>query len=454
MNGPEFRFMYMISILLVGWWAWDITSTYLIGEKGLNIDYYIRGIFIIGTAALSGFGFVWIAKQFINFQQFKKSDFSKVTVDESGTRFDMELSLGKFRPEIITLPRGKGITPLESELMGFLLGFQHFPYDLKSPPPSGKSLYTHALALWKIVAAQPHATPLHRAAALAQDLSKICVYEEKRAISSPFKFWQRDKITFSQIAEEHGGFSAFILSTMRSFRDLKDAEKRALLTSVRYARDPISIPQNCDPLSKDVYDSLTQANFALQESEAGDSARNGYNPTPSEIERFRTELLDYFQTIVRETPLNPTDLNSHSAGVYMGNGVVIMRISAFAQQLANFVHPDIKAAFLLWQIAEEKHPIWDHIIHYLREANLIEVAWEEVTPHKSIFQFSVSGVPLKDCIILKIEKQRYPELYRYLEQLPELRGIIEIQQDLNAIVKEVQAKKNQLDQLLLSEFSS
>ncbi len=446
MYDPKFRFMLVASFILVTYWVYNITTNYLFGDKGLNFEYYINGIFSVGSGVLGGFIFVWISTKFVTFQQYRKTGFEATTIDETGTRFNMRLSLSKFLPNLIAPPHNKFLTPLESDLFGFLNGFRDWPYDLENPLPHGKSLFKHSYDIWKAMQTLPNAGPLHRAAALAQDLSKTYVYQLSRKTYPFIKFWKRDKITYSQRCQEHGGLSAFVLSTMPTFRDLSKKDRRAILTAIRYVKDPISIPSNCDPLARDIYESLNKAALHARRKES--DSLDILNPSEKDIKAFGKTVKAYLQGALIELNVNPADISDESDGVYIGGGRLILRLPRLTSALSTVLAPDIRTVFNLWDKPAGPHPIWLHLINQLKEQNFLEDHWEDIHSPDGLFKFKVNNIFFNHAIILNIKASQHPTLRKHFEQLPKWHGIIELQQDEEAILKDIQQKVTAVDTLL------
>ncbi|PPR19544.1 MAG: N-acetyl-alpha-D-glucosaminyl L-malate synthase [Proteobacteria bacterium] len=177
MYDPRFRFTLLI--VLLAFVTITATLIYYFFYKGLNWGQYFHGVVNIGGSAIGGFMFVLICTKFITFNKNKKTGFEASYVDETGTGFNFPVSLSKFLPELVAPPiSNKNLSHLEAELIGFLNGFRNWPYDITGNNP--KSLYDHAIEQWKAMRSLPNTGPLHYAAALAQDLSLIYAYQEKR----------------------------------------------------------------------------------------------------------------------------------------------------------------------------------------------------------------------------------------------------------------------------------
>ncbi|MDD9912137.1 MAG: hypothetical protein OXQ96_03700, partial [Alphaproteobacteria bacterium] len=99
--GPRFRFMLVVVILATVIWAYFLVGEYLVGLRGLNLSRYIHGAFVVGSSVLGGYLLVWASIRFMNFRENRKTGFEAIKIDESGTKFNMQLSLSKFLPEII-----------------------------------------------------------------------------------------------------------------------------------------------------------------------------------------------------------------------------------------------------------------------------------------------------------------------------------------------------------------
>lgn len=455
MYDPKFRFTIIVAILVTCYWVFDVANNYLFGEKGLNFDHYILGTITVGGAVIGGFIFVWICTKFITFQQFRKTGFEAAFEDESGTAFNFRLSLSKFLPEIIARPPLEGdLSPLEAELLGFLNGYNTWPYDLNNPE---KSLRQHALEQWWAMKHLDGAGPMHRAAALAQDLGKVYAYQEKRKIYPLGQFWKRDDVSYQRRCSEHGGLSAFILSTMTSFKKLgKDEhtnqrDRRALLTAIRYCKDPTNMPANCDPMAREIYEYLNRAGLKAKAASGVDLS--AFNPTDEEKAAFTKEIKEFMQAAIRDLAVNPSDISERSDGVYIGNGVILARMSRLTARFAAMLTPNSRTAFNLWEIHEGKHPSWPLLLEILEKQKVLTKTWEDVTSDTGLFDFKIESYAFPDTVILMLDGGEFPNLRQDFDQLPKWHGMAELQQSKDALLADLTRKSESVDEQLAQRFS-
>lgn len=449
MYDPKVRMMILLSVIVAVVTFSQIMMEYVFGTQGIDFSEYITGASEIALAILGGFSLVWLCTKFMTFESFKSTGFEPVFVDETGTGFNFPVSLSKFLPEIIAQPYHADLHPLEAELIGFLNGYRSWPFNLDTPKVS---LYQHALAQWQAMKEVPEAGPMHRIAALAQDLGKTYAYEERRKVFPYWQFWKQDAVRYTRRCTEHGGLSAFLLSTMPSFRKLgTDYEsnqqyRRALLTAVRYRDNPSNMPANVDPLAKSIYEALHMASrIALKHKGAN---VDSFTPKEEDIEALNTEIGAYFQAILRDIDLNPAGLDKQSTGVYLGRGLVALNMGRFTAGFVTMFSPEVRNTFNLWNIDSGKHPVWQHIIRHLKAMHVLLETWENIQAVDGLFNLRIGNVAFSSCLLLEVKAQDYPDLRKKLDALPHWSGIVEAEQDRDTLLAEIQRKATQIDTLL------
>lgn len=253
MSKSERRLLTLLLIITLVVWAAMLANAYLLGPHGLNVPRYTNNVLTLAGAALTGFSLVALAAHTL--RQWRDNRLApppslSLVLDMDSRPFTPP----SFIPTIIAPPTWAGLTPLESELFGFLNAYRHWPVHLENDAPD--SLYDHALRLWDTVRQQPHTTPIHRVAALALPLAKLFAYTEHRTRAPWWHFTVQDQITYTRRCAEHGGLSALILSTLPSFQTLPtlDGEdtRQTLLTALRYAYESANLPANASPLTRDI----------------------------------------------------------------------------------------------------------------------------------------------------------------------------------------------------------
>lgn len=450
MYDPKVRMMILVSIIVVVATLISILNQYVFGSEGLDIQQYLTGAVKVGAVLFIGFSFVWISTKFMTFESFKQSGFEPVFKDETGTGFNFPVSLSKFLPEIIAEPYDPKMHALEAELIGFLNGYRSWPYDISGN--NSETLYTHAMDRWEAMKHVPQAGPLHRVAALAQDLGKIYAYAEKRKSFPMIQFWKQDSVRHVQRCEEHGGLSAFLLSTMPAFKKLgKNYEsnqkyRRVLLAAIRYRNDPNKMPANIDPLVKGIYESLHMADRIAMEQK-GNNVDN-FDPSESDVNKLKTEITSFFQAMLRDVDLNPASLDKSSVGVYLGKGLVAVHMSKFINHYASLLSPEMRGEFNLWQMDAQKHPVWPYFIETFRHNKVLVESWENIQAADGLFSLRIDDINFSSCLMLQVHDMEYPDLRKILDTFPAFTGMVEAQQDRDTLIAEIKRKAERVNSLL------
>ena len=447
MYGPKFRLTLIIYVLGIFITLVQILFTFFFGEEGLDLKQYFQGVASVSSSALGGFILAWLSVKFLEHQRrFTRHDFAEIYQDDTGTGFSFPVSLSKYVPDQTAPPFDKSLHPLESELFGFLNGFRNWPGDVDAI--HGPSLYKKSATRWHTVKNMPDTTHVHRIAALAQSIGKVYAYTEHRKPERLTRFWKQDSISFSRRCLEHGGLSAFILSTMPSFLKLSSKEQRALLTALRYQDDPQRMPINCDPLSHNIYETLHTANTA--KNAAGEKDDSIIAPTDHEHELFTQELNSFFTSVVKDLELNPSEINAQSDGVYLGNGRMILRFSRFTEHLAPLLAPQVRTALHLWQLEARPHAAWPFLVEALRGMSVLNNEWEGTKSEEGWFNMNINQEPFPQSIYISLNKENYADLIKHLSSLPKWTGMIELNQDEECLLGEVQARVAEVDAMLLA----
>lgn len=386
---PRYRFTQVMSILLIASWLLVVISTYLFGERGLNWERYTQGVIIIGTCSLGGFFLVWLSTQILAWQQRKKTGFEASVVDEFGTAFEMldgdgkpmpfKLALSKFNPLMVAPPFRDDLHPLEQDLIGFLNGYRHWPLNLNHPD---LTVYERAMARWHIMRQIPHAHTWHYALALSYDLSALAAYKDIRIVAPWWQFWMRDRIRFEHKCTPGGGMSAFILSTMPSFRELASTLEgrhlqRVMLTVLRYAHTPHLMPINAGPHAEHMMETLQRAEAHLMIMNVDD-----YDKLPLEkhAELVR-EIHDLWMNML--TGFQPANAFYSDTGEPCalfkatdehGQPEYWLAINPMLERMSKLLSFPFRHILNLWDTphtAPLTHPAWSHIHAILTEHNLI-----------------------------------------------------------------------------------
>ncbi|MDE0724157.1 MAG: hypothetical protein OSB62_05605 [Alphaproteobacteria bacterium] len=456
MYDPRFRLALLICLILM---VFTITRViyHLLFQTGLTLTEYFNGVVSVSSAALGGFIFVWICIKFINAERFKKTGFEASKTDDTGTSFNFSVSLSKFIPEIIAPPSPSSTRhPLESELLGFLNGFRHWPYDISGN--TNETLFERATKQWQAMNTLEGCTPYHRIAALAQDLSLIYAYAEKRKVHPFYQFWKMDDVSYSRRCDEHGGLSAFILTTFPSFKKLHHDEdknkslRRALTTAVKYRDNPNSIPNNCDPLARDIYESLHRAHqISLKSAQNNEGA---FTPTEEQTSLLRINAAAYFQTVIEDLDVNPADITEDSAGIYLGNGIIIIRMCAIIKKYATTLNPTIRSDFRLWSLDNRPHASWPYFLDvFASQLGLLKTEFNNTKSTDGLFQLTVDDLAFDNCVVLNLPVSQYPSLRQSLDSLPAYKGIIDIKQDTESYLEHIKDKSHKVD-LMIQDINS
>lgn len=444
MYDPKFRMALLIGIIVVVLTTIQVLNEYVFGDHGLDFAAYLSGVGAVGGAIVGGFVFVWVCVKFITFERLKKTGFEASVFDEAGTGFNFPVSLSKFLPDVTAPPMWDNIHPVEAELLGFLNTYRDWPYDLTGE--NRKSIYQNAYDQWHAMRLLPNATPAHGIAALAQDLGKVYAYKEDRKRFPVAEFWKRDTVSFKRRCLEHGGLSAFVLSTLPSFRAMEERTRRAVLIAVRYRDDPIHIPVNCDPLAMDIYESLHKA--ANLANHRDDTAERSFNPTPADVEQFHEEVSSYLLARLRETNLNPENQTANSEGIYLGDGIVVLRLSRILRAMASSLTPRTRNAFDLWDLDGRQHPSWAYFVDTLRRMGVLKDNWENYRPTGALFNLRINDVEFKNCVLLSLDREDQPDLRVLMDALPKWKGIVDIEQDEATLIADIKRKSAEVDNLL------
>jgi hypothetical protein len=455
MYDPRFRFLMVILLISFAVWAYILVSDYLIGPRGLNVERYIHGVFIVSGAVLGGFFFVWLSVRFMNLRENRKTGFEATYKDETGTVFNLQLSLTKFLPELVAPPPPGDITPLESELIGFLNSLGTWPYDLARPE---RALKDHALLHWEAMRQLDGAGPMHRAAALAQDLGKVYAYREERLHPEWWEFWKKDKVKYTLRCHEQGGMAAFILSSMPSFRPETEgkspqeqqqdqSQRRALLTAIRYAREPSKMPENCAPLAREIYDFLNKAHLKAREI-TGDELYMA-DPTPEDMAALEEEVQASLPNVLLNMDFDFTK-GAQADGLYIGKTQLAVRQERLIQRLLQMLSPPVRKAFQLWDLETSLRQLKDHLPNILRNTGLLTETWQEEKAERGLFHFTANGHVFPKCFLLTLDT-RFEDLLQKLDSQPKTPGLVDVQQSpenrLAAATQKAQAMEEQLEEI-------
>lgn len=462
MNGPKFRFTVVVSFLLICFWAYRLLENYLFGERGLNFERYGHGVLVIGGSALAGFALVWTAAKLMDWARHRKTGFEADVTDEYGTQFKMrgsdgnpesfKLSLSKFLPQVFAAPTWwPGVHPLEAELMGFLNGFRHWPYDLDK---QDRSLYDHAMAQWEAMRQLPGAQAIHRIAALAQDLGKVYAYKEVRTHYPWHEFWRRDRVRFERRCREHGGLAGFVLSTLHGFRTLGfDAPnpteenrrlRRALLTAMKHRHDPMSLPVNSDPLARETVDFLHRAAAKARELYGQTAAH--IEPTPEALADVERQLKEYLPALSDDLVVTTDPSQPDTEAVYFGNGRLAVRHDVLMSRLAQLLSPTQREMLQLWESGGGiNHPAWHHLQKAMTNAHLLVDRWDDVPAAQGVFTLRLGSHVFGPVGVVTFSPERFPGVVTRLDSGPIWTDPVDVMVDPQTLMEQLAFKAGQLD---------
>lgn len=407
MSGPKFRFAVVVGFVMVLWWLFNVASSYLWGEQGLDFALYGRGILQLGAAVLCGFSIVWLAVWLASKSLRKKTGFEPVVQDEYGTIFKMGLSkegfgmsLSKFLPEIIAAPAWSGLSPLEAELIGFLNGYRHWPAELGKE----EKLYDRAMQRWRIMRDLPGTGPWHRVMALASDLSRIYAYREIRTSTPFWRFWEYDKVQHIRRTREHGGLSAFILSTLPSFRALAQNDdqdttdiRRSLLTALRYMDDPRLLPYNVTPLARELLEYWQRTEAAMLSSRNGQQAL-----TADDIQDFKVQIKSSINEAFASLDF-AEGASDNAEALRLTEQRVIVRPTSLLSALARQMPSATRVHLQLWDGAGVQHPIWEHLVSVLKDQNLWVESFNDMLQPPQGWEFEAEDLRFGPAIMLDLQ---------------------------------------------------
>ena len=443
MYDPKFRMALLISMAVTLFTIINVIFEYVVGDANFLLEHYLVKVTSVGGAIIGGFIFVLVCTKFITFEKFRKTGFEATFRDETGTGFNFPVSLSKYLPDIIAPPLGSDLHEIEADLLGFLNAYRDWPYDITGQDTD--SLYEHAQKQWIAMRKLPNTGPYHYIAALAQDLGKAYAYTEKRKHYPWYEFWKQDKVIFSRRCIEHGGLSAFILGTLKSFMKLPERTRRAILIAVRYRDNPVFIPANCDPLALEIYEALHMAADSVRKAEGIEAQGEAAEEDVALLEK---ETRAFFNSIIRELEVNPAGLSSKSDGVYLGDGIMVLKMSNIAQAFAATLSPEIRRRFGMWRLAGKAHPCWPAFIEVFKRMEILQEEFQNARTTNGLFDLQVDNQHMPNAIVIKIDLINHTELRNSLDALPKFSGILQVVQDEEALREEITASAKKMDTLL------
>lgn len=438
---PRYRFTLVMSFLMIGWWVYVFISTYLFGERGLNLDRYVEGVMWVSLSAFSGFALVWAASRVVVWQKKIKTGFEADVSDEYGTRFEMaggdglphpfKLSLSKFLPQMVAPPAWAGLTPLEAELLGFLNAYRGWPLKLDNPETS---LYEQAFARWQVMRHLPGTGPWHRVIALSKDLALVHAYKETRKVYPLHEFWKRDEVKYSLRCTPTGGMAAFVLSTMPAFRALGGhAEgsdiQRSLLTALRYHETPALVPINGGSLARELVDYLWRAEAQLRQLDV----EKLDEMTPELYEELRERVTSHWLTALADVKVSD-EAKVNIAAFKQENGTVWLRQEVILAHVGPHLSPEMRQLLNLWGgEGGLHHPAWPHLGPILQDAGLIANNHEGVAAVNGCFNLRIGSVVLGPVVKLILDPAKHQPIIAQWREISGYRGPVDVELDLDQL---------------------
>ena len=224
MSNVALRLVKMVALLAAFGWLALMLHTYLLGAHGLNFQHYLHNLFFMVLATLMGFLLVWAA----------------LRVGARTTNFAT--------PLLIAPPLQPGISPLESELLGFLQAYRSWP----AHPPAA-NVYDQAFRRWSMMCGLPD-TPLpSRIAALASVLPHVLGHTETRTPAPWWKLSSPDTTTIHPTGPVSPADIIVFLESLPAFSNLQAADQH----SVR----AVLLAPNDTPLAETI---RTKLDFVIQ----------------------------------------------------------------------------------------------------------------------------------------------------------------------------------------------
>lgn len=464
---PRYRFTLVISLLLSGWWIYVVLSTYLFGERGLNLDRYQEGIVWVGAASLAGFALVWAANRVILWQRNRKTGFEASVSDEFQTRFEMKapdgssqpfkMSLSKFLPQLVAVPDWPDITPLEAELIGFLNAYRHWPTDLAKvgqPDAQTVSLYEQSFARWQVMRHLPGSGPWHRVIALAKDLALVHAYKEERKPYPLLQFWRSDRVAFSKRCRPHGGIAAFVLSTLPAFRSLSTTAEginlqRTLLTALRYHEDPSMLPANAQPLARELVDYLWRSESQLKQLFTADVEQM----TPERLEALRSALSHNWLGILSQ--IQPQDVaGPDTVFLKQSNGTLWLRVDALLAQASYILPADLRILLHPGKAGQEEegYPAWIHFYPVLQDLKLIAQDHNGASATNGYFTLQLENMALRNMMKINLTQDQVTNLSKHWAPVQGFEGFVDVLMDVEQLMVSGNLKAGSLDAKIADLF--
>lgn len=397
MYDPKTRFFIVVTCLLVAAWLFLVMMGPLLGTVPFHFDRYIHNAILVGLGVWFGYGFVYLGVKFLNLKNNTSKAFTPKEYDHTGTTFNMPVNLTRFVPAIIAPPApDEHITPLESELIGFLNSLGDWPLSLTADSPT---LQDYTLKLYHIVQNAPNITPLQRIAALASHLSVVYAFKEHRKSVPWHQFWRREASSYSLRRQPHGSLSTVMLSQMPSFKSqLTAEEQRALLTALRYVHQPEAIPRNVAPVTRDIINTLARAEAQMMQGAqpvkvdvtvnnnvplaTEDAAQPlPQQPSQQDIEALERDLLTTLASLLghllSQKALASTLDEAKTAMVFKPDAhTLALQIDAVLLAVLDKLNPHLRTALDLWDDATALDKLKPLFYKALTRLDALSASWQ------------------------------------------------------------------------------
>lgn len=362
MSSPKVRFALMIGALVVVWWLYAMTSTYLIGERGLNFARYLHGVTVVGGAAAAGFLLVWGA---------------------------VLLMRHLFRPHIpspllLSIPHWPNLHPLEAEIIGYLNAYRHWPAEAGY----AGGLYHATLARWEAMRTLPESTTLARLAALAMAFNTLVRWHEIRQPPGLFDIGHRDSVRFQPITPSADA-AMELLATLPAFPSLASEGPDAIRT-LGHLLQP---PHEDEPATiKHVRSLLAKAEESIPQQE-----RPHVAPTLEEQDMLASAFADprfYNNLGLCSSP------SANDGAVLLPDGRLLLTVPALLQQLANLLPTELAERLRLGQRDGARHPSWSLLHDILLRQGFTATTWEGDSGYLGTFRAIINNQPWEHLVPL------------------------------------------------------
>ena len=167
-----------------------------------------------------------------------------------------------------------------------------------------------------------------------------------------------------------------------------------------------------------------------------------------DIAHLTSEIDSFFGSIIRAMEVNPAGQSSKSDGIYLGDGILILKMSNLVKAFAAALSPELRRRFTMWRLDGKAHPCWPAFIASFKSMNLLLENFQNARTNTGLFNIKIGDHDLKNCIVLKIDVVNQAELRHSLDALPKYAGVVEVIQDETSLKEEIIAAAMRIDEML------